>query len=337
MSCLALDIGGANLKIAHSDGYVSAEAFPLWQRSDELNDALRKLISDAPAAQTIVVTMTGELADCYASKAEGVNQIIGEVELATNGERLEIYLTDGRLVSAEEARQAPLLAAASNWHALATYAARYSGPEPAVLLDLGSTTCDIIPIEHGRVAALGKTDPERLVSGELVYSGVERSPICSLLNVIAWRGESCPVAQEVFATTLDAYLLLNELPEESCNIHTADGCPRTKACAHTRMARLVCADITMFSSADAELAAEAVHNAQTSLIREATEKAISRMDDLPALFITSGVGEFLLRTIISARKPAAKMLSLSDKLGPKASSAACAYALAVLASERGAS
>ena len=40
----------------------------------------------------------------------------------------------------------------------------------SLLIDIGTTSTDIIPIVDGEVAALGWTDPDRLASGELVYS-----------------------------------------------------------------------------------------------------------------------------------------------------------------------
>ncbi len=50
MTHLALDIGGANLKAADGQGYAASRYFPLWQQPDELSQALRAIIADAPAA-----------------------------------------------------------------------------------------------------------------------------------------------------------------------------------------------------------------------------------------------------------------------------------------------
>ena len=164
---------------------------------------------------------------------------------------MSIYLTDGRFVPPAAAIAEPLLVAASNWHALATFAGRFAHRRsPAMLLDIGSTTTDLIPLVDGRPSTVGRTDPQRLASGELVYTGIERSPISR--RVCAARGAAnCPVAKELFATTWDAYLLLGELPEEPLSLHTADGRPATRACAADRLARMILADRTMFDDADA--------------------------------------------------------------------------------------
>ena len=47
----------------------------------------------------------------------------------------------------------------------------------ALFVDIGTTTTDIIPIVGGVVVACGRTDPERLASGELLYTGAVRTPV----------------------------------------------------------------------------------------------------------------------------------------------------------------
>ncbi len=113
----------------------------------------------------IVATMTGELCDCFETKAIGVRAIVDALETAAGGREVAVYLTDGRFVACDEAREVPLLAAASNWHALAAFAVRYAEGRPAVLIDIGSTTADLIPLDDDGPAASGRTDPERLLAG----------------------------------------------------------------------------------------------------------------------------------------------------------------------------
>ena len=73
---LALDIGGANLKAADGREFAAMRYFPLWQRPEKLADALAELLAAAPEHNVIVATMTGELADCFTTKAEGVAAIV---------------------------------------------------------------------------------------------------------------------------------------------------------------------------------------------------------------------------------------------------------------------
>ncbi|HEY1785407.1 MAG TPA: hydantoinase/oxoprolinase family protein, partial [Pirellulales bacterium] len=204
---------------------------------------------------------------------------------------------------------------------------------PALLVDIGSTTTDIIPLLDGTPRTTGATDPERLASGELVYTGVERSPICALVREAAWQGKTCPVAQEVFATTLDAYLILGEVVEDAHNTQTADRRPATRAAARDRLARMVCGDRTMFDEDDARAMSASVAVAQLQLITDALAKVIFRLPAAPNTVIISGRGEFIARRAVQNMQIQAAVVSLSSQLGPELSKCATAHALAVLAKE----
>ena len=187
-----------------------------------------------------------------------------------------IYLTDGRLADADEARESPLLAAASNWHALAAFAARFVRSPPALLLDMGSTTADIIPLDAAALLAIGRTDPERLLSGELVYTGVERTPVLRDRPTAAVAGsESAPSPAELFATTADAYLLLGDLPEDP-HIATRPTAGREPGRRRTpALARMICADATLFTEADAQAAAKPIRDAQLRCLETAQCRSVA--------------------------------------------------------------
>ena len=92
----------------------------------------------------MAVTMTAELADCFATKRDGVGFVIGAFTTAFPGSKIWVYGVDGRFRSVDEARDRPYDVAAANWMASATLVAR-ANPD-ALFLDVGSTTTDIIPI-----------------------------------------------------------------------------------------------------------------------------------------------------------------------------------------------
>jgi hypothetical protein len=248
-----------------------------------------------------------------------------------------------------------MLAAASNWHALARFAGRYVPSGTALLLDIGSTTCDLIPLIDGHPAALGRTDTQRLLSGELVYTGVERSPVCAVVGQVPYRGRWCPVAQELFATMRDVYLVLGELPEQPDDTQTADGRPATRSAATARLARVICADETEFSEQDARDMATAAADAQAEMLAAAFHRATCRLDaprgpvpprpdsclgeirprDSAAglTVVLSGHGDCLARRVLARVAHAGRLISLADQLGREASRAATAYALAILLRE----
>ena len=69
---LGLDIGGANLKASDGERRSLSRPFPLWREPDRLADALRLLVNEFDPPSSLAVTMTGELADCFETKDDGV-------------------------------------------------------------------------------------------------------------------------------------------------------------------------------------------------------------------------------------------------------------------------
>ncbi len=335
MSYLGLDIGGANLKAADGRGWARSVPFALWRDPDGLAGELAALVADAPASTSIAVTMTGELCDCFATKAEGVRHILSAIGDAAAGREVAVYLVDGRLVPKDEAASAPQLAAASNWHALASFAGRYVKRTAGVLVDIGSTTTDVVPLAGGRPRPQALEDTSRLFAGELVYTGIGRTPVCAVVRHLPWRGRQYPVAAELFATTADAYVLLGLIDEQPAATWTADGRPLTIECARARLARMICADVSQFDEEDALRAAQAICDAQRAQIGAALVRVASAMDPPPECFVLSGSGEFLARQVVERRTPAAVVVSLAAKLGRELSACAAAHAVAVLASEAG--
>lgn len=334
MTWLGLDIGGAHLKAADAAGYAYARHFPLWRTPHELPQALSALIAAAPCAERLAVTMTGELADCYETKAEGVASIVAATLEAAGGRPVSFYRHDGAFVNAQIASAEPLAVAAANWHALAAFACRFVANQPGLLVDVGSTTTDLIALVDGAPRTIGRTDPERLVSGELVYTGVVRTPVCAATATLPWRGALCPTAAELFATTWDAYLTLGDLAEEPESLHTADGRPATRAAAHDRLARSICADRTMFTADDARAAAEAIASAQLSRLGRAAQQVLRTLNAPPQTIVVAGQGEFLARRMVEKLRISAEVVSLAEKLRAELSRSATAHAVAVLAEER---
>jgi (4-(4-[2-(gamma-L-glutamylamino)ethyl]phenoxymethyl)furan-2-yl)methanamine synthase len=335
MSWLAVDIGGANLKLADGERFALARNFPMWKQPADLAAELTRMFASAPSLRNLAVTMTGELADCFPTKTAGVQFILQQVlQAVPEAWQIRVYLTDGRLVPVETAQAEPLAAAASNWHALAAFAGRFVPDGSALLIDIGSTTCDLIPLRDGRPAAVGSNDTRRMLAGELLYTGVERSPVCAVLDRVPYRGGNCPPAQEWFATMRDVYLILDEIPEDAACCETADGRPATRQAAQARLARMVCADVSQFDVADAIAMAVAAATAQAERLACAFRSVTAAMPAPPQAIIASGHGDFLLRRLLSIVGFRGGMISLTQRLGPAMSRVATAHALAVLAGER---
>ncbi len=333
-SWLALDIGGANLKAAHSSGQARSLPFELWKRPDELARSLGSLASTLPEADRVALTMTAELCDCYSTKAVGVRSVLDAASSAFPTAPMVVWGVDGRFHEIDEIRKAPSLAAASNWLALATLASRLIPEGPGLLIDIGSTTADLIPMVDGRVDVRGRTDTERLQTGELVYAGVRRTPLCSIAPELPFRGRPTGLTAELFATTLDVYLTLGEVRSDPKDLSPADGRPATADAALDRLARMVGADRDGFTAEDAFAFALAADKVLVDRLVRAARRACSETVESPMHAVVAGSGEFLARRVASrALEPGGKVVSLAEAWGPVASSAACAHALAELAVE----
>lgn len=294
---IGLDVGGANTKAAvvDSDGptRIVSEPFELWREPERLADAIASVVGrlgldDAPVA----VTTTAELVDVFASKREGVLSVLDAAERALPGRRLRVMTTDGALVGLDEARGAPLRCAAANWMATALVVAR-SLPD-AILLDCGGTTTDVIPIVGGVVAARGRTDVERLLAGELVYTGALRTNIAAAVSSVPIGGEPCPVTSELFAISADAHLLRGSLTPEQCTCTFPDDRGTSPAEVRSRLARVVCADPEQLAGGDLEAIAAAVHEAQVASITAGLQRVARRVSSGTGV-LAVGVGAFLAR------------------------------------------
>jgi probable H4MPT-linked C1 transfer pathway protein len=307
--------------------------FALWRDASHLAQQLRTLIAQAPRTDRLAVTMTGELADCFRDKSEGVTFILNAVQEASDGRPTRVYLITGNMVTPQVAKRKPLAAAAANWHALARFAGRFAPQGPAMLIDVGSTTTDIIPLLDGHPRADGSNDTERLLNRELLYLGVERTPVCGFAQEAPYRGQLCPLAREVFATTRDVYLLLGDLPENLAATDTADGRAATKAAARARLGRMLCVDPDQFNHRDAVTMARALAEQHLSHLVTATSQVLSRCPQPPDSVVLAGTGEFLARRALQQMGLQPQQVSLAQQLGIGVSRCAPAHAVAVLAHE----
>ena len=259
MTSIGWDIGGVHLKAARiaADGRVATRMvpLPLAHEASALAPAIRRLALEIGPAPVHGVTMTGELSQRFRTKADGVDFILGALEEALPEATLQVLGTDGQFMDPASARRSPLLAAASNWVATAMMLAQ-DWPD-VIMIDMGSTTTDILPISGGSVVALGRTDPDRLASGELVYTGLLRTRAEALVRGVPWKRGRITVAPDDFALVADAHLWQGTITAEDCTQPMADGGPATREAAGDRLARLVCADHTMATEEDIGLIADA--------------------------------------------------------------------------------
>jgi hypothetical protein len=274
---IGIDVGGANLKVVNDDG-THLHYCPLWENAP-ITTLLNQYLTapDDPAA----VVMSGELADCFESKMEGISSIVDAVKKVFPSARF--YGTDGQFHD----RAVPQLAAA-NWLASADYL-RAEYPD-AVLLDIGSTTADVIPLACFE-SLKGLSDLLRLQKGYLIYTGILRGNIATLLQSVTLDGVATPTSSEYFAGSADAHLVLGHITPEEYTCDAPDRKEKTKDASLKRLARVVCADLDEIGNEGAQQIAGQFWEKQRGLICNHVQciAAESRTEEI----IVAGIGASL--------------------------------------------
>ncbi len=293
------DIGGAHLKCARVEDGVVREArqtpCTLWLGTEHLDSAFATLKPMTEGASLHAVTMTGELAEIFPSRAEGVAAIIAQFQKLCEAAPLYIYAGRAGFLQPRAAAARPEDVASANWHASAALAAQKH--REALFIDIGSTTSDIIPL-HGGVAARGYTDAERLVTGELVYTGVMRTSIMALARFAPFAGELQRVMAENFSTAADIYRLSGELRAEDDQYPASDGRGKSAPECRARLARMLGRDRATASDAAWDALARYFRERQIGLLYDAAAQVLSGIalaEDAPV--IGAGAGNFLAREI----------------------------------------
>ncbi len=336
MAWIGLDIGGANLKAAfpHMPGYPAMEMpFPMWTDWQSLEAALTKLVARADSADSIAVTMTGELADNFESRRTGVCHIADAVERVCQNRRVVYYSCDGFWRSRDQLEQDWDLVAAANWHATATWGARLLPDRNGIVIDVGSTTTDVSLVSEGNVASSSRNDLQRLTTGELLYVGADRTPICGLLSHVQSGQQRIALANELFATVGDAAIWKGLVPESPEIMQTADGRPKTRLAGGQRMARMLCRDLGDLDFDLIDNIADQTIAAAQFAIGETISRRLSDAELSVSHALLLGEGQFLAGEAISAINSSVEIVSLAEEIGEMTSACGPAHAVAVLASE----
>jgi (4-(4-[2-(gamma-L-glutamylamino)ethyl]phenoxymethyl)furan-2-yl)methanamine synthase len=336
---LGFDIGGANTKAAYlheKNGEVTVKVasqyFPFWKGSEKLSKVLNDLTVQLGINKldALAVTMTAELSDAYQTKSEGVLDIISQVEGSFNAP-LYVLNSDAQLISSREAKEQPLMVASANWAATGWLISQQL--KNAVVVDIGSTSTSIIPIINGKVAAIGKTDLDKLIFGELVYTGSLRTNLSSIVHSVPIKSGVAAVSSELFSTSGDIHLILGNLSSADFTSETADGRGKTLKKARARLARLVCADIDMLSQKELKDLAQYIWEAQITQISEDLQKVYqytkSRISGRVPVVVT-GLGKDFLACKAAQKIDADSIIDLAALLPKQAVLATPAVGVALM-------
>lgn len=343
VNVIGWDIGGANTKAALIKTWgnevkelkTATKHFPLWKRGKEqlpmVLEKLKEQIAGAIALDGVGVTMTAELSDAYGSKREGVTHVLDCVAKVFTDVQVYILDVEANLRLMEEAKLEPLKVAAANWPATGWMVAQLIAD--CIILDIGSTTTSIIPVVDGEVAAMGKTDLEKLQNGELVYTGSLRTNVATVVNSIPIRGRMTRVSSELFALSGDVHLILGNINEEDYTTETADGKGKTRIECLARLARVVCADIEMLSELEIVEMARYIYEAQVEQVADGLRQVYGRLklhvkEKIPV--VATGFGREFLVKKAAQRAGFHQIIDLGELMGSGAAIASPSVGVALM-------
>jgi probable H4MPT-linked C1 transfer pathway protein len=297
------DVGGAHVKACLVEGRrivdVAQWPCPLWRGLEQLDAVVAVARGRWPAAWDAktrhAATMTGEMVDCFVDREDGVARLSARLAEAL-GPSLRLYRAGAGFCAPHDGARRWREIASANWRATADVLAPRL--RDALLVDIGSTTTDLIALREGKVIAIGESDAERLATGELLYHGVVRTPLCALAPRVVFDGRVVNVMNEFFATSADVYRLTGELDPAHDQHPTADGGPKDADATRRRLARMVGRDARDHPASQWRALAESWREAQLVDIESQLRRVIAATGlrrDAPVA--GAGCGAFLAREL----------------------------------------
>ena len=314
---LGLDIGGANSKAAliifkdkkiqNSFSYITH--FPFWKKTiAEIPEMLRRIISNLitknghtlKQIDYLSVTITAELSDAFKTKREGILTILNALKQVFPEKRLVFISYESKFLNIEEVEIDPLKIASANWISTALFLGQY---EPnCILIDGGSTTIDVIPIQYSIPIAKGYNDITRLQNKELIYSGGLRATIPSITHFVPYKGNLVRISFEKFALISDVHRILNNISEKDYINDPADNRSKSLNDCYARLSRMICMDLESISKEDLDLIAKFIYKKQLNIIlreiKEFMDVLLNRFPEFekePKFVVTGLAGDFLIR------------------------------------------
>ena len=292
------DIGGAHVKLAfvkHDLLCVHQWDCPLWKGIEELVSVLTTAIKHIP--DSILkhhVTMTGELVDIFVTHDEGVEQIIKTFVQSVTSQDKALFYSNKGLLTFEQALENTASVASANWMASAESVGECINN--AIFIDVGSTTTDILHINGSGLVINGLTDFDRLITGELVYTGVVRSCVNTLCREIPYQDQWVPLMAECFSTAADVYRILEWLPASADYGATMDGKAKDKISSMRRLARMVGKDYIPEDEAEWGKACEYIAGQQMLMIEKSIMSILQANPSVKHI-VGAGVGTFIIKHI----------------------------------------
>jgi probable H4MPT-linked C1 transfer pathway protein len=298
-----------------------------------LSEIKNKIYSNDPDSMS--VTMTAELSDAFQTKRQGVNYILDTATQAFNTNRFSVLNIKSKLISFNEAKANPLEVAGANWAATGWLVSQKL--ENCVVIDVGSTTTSIIPIINGKISPKGVNDFEKLLVGELVYTGSLRTNIATIVNKIPIRKSEFAISSEFFSQSGDIHLILGNIVETEYSVETPDKRGKKNIDAMKRLARVVCGDLELLKRFEIKDMAVYVYSKQIEQIMDGLKKVYSRFNinnkkEIPV--VITGIGKDFLAKKAAKKLGLKKIIDISQIINNDTFVASPAVGVAVMEADR---
>ena len=317
---IGIDIGGANTKaalVSFDDGVTTRcfsviEYFPFWEKTitqipemlSRLTEKLQKKAGiESSAVSYLAIAITAELSDAFQTKREGITIIRKALAQVFKEDKLFFISTNGKFITIDRVSLDFSQVCAANWVSTALFLGEYV--KSGILIDAGSTTIDLIPIINGKPSTQGKSDLERLIHHELIYTGGLRATIPSITHFVPLNNEWIRISFEKFALISDVHMILNNITKGEYINDTADNRSKSINDCYARLSRIICADTESTNTEQLDLIANYIYQKQIELISseitlflEETEKRLPKISNPFKFYITGLSANFLIKPVL---------------------------------------
>ena len=297
MKIIGWDIGGAHIKAAKIDFNKKTSKTkqiysPIWKNLNYLKKSIKLIKKKLGKTNYHAITMTAELSDIFPDRKKGVNHVVN-LSSKILGEKNIFFYSKKSFLIKKLAIKKPFELNSMNWHATASFISNFF--PNCILVDIGSTTTDIIPIKNKKIISKGVSDYQRLKSNELIYLGVLRTPIQAVerkKNLI----------NENFANLSDVYRVLNKIPSTFDLLPTLDRKTKNKHDSARRIARIFGKDYKKNHFLKWKKIAYQIEGEHLKILKSVIKKIEKKNFLKKVPIIGAGIGEFLVKKIYNKKK-----------------------------------
>ena len=234
---LGVDIGGANLKIVGLDknkqiNLVSQEKCEIWKGLSDFDKKIIKVNKLISNKTVIGITMTAEMCDYFKKRKKGVKKIIKHIRKGLNK---NVYFWENLNNKSFSMDPSYKNVASMNWLATGKFISKKISN--SIVIDLGSTTTDLVFIRKNQIINKGFTDLKRLILSELIYTGFTRTPLFGITDKLKFNKKNYSLLPENFANISDVYRVLKKTSSKIDLFDTMDGRSKSFSNSLRRVAR----------------------------------------------------------------------------------------------------